>query len=330
MAKFDLQEYIKNNRQQAILFGALGGVVIVGLLAFLLFGRGPEAPDETLVVDQPGTGTPFAPGGAPGAAGMPGGMPGPPMPGGAPAASGMPGGMPGPPTGPPMPGTTNVAPPDAGATDPNAPAEATATVAAPKKTGQPPMYAPRQDPFRPLGYPNITRDQLEARLRSAYARAKEEAELARNRAILDAMPIPQIARGPQPKPVSADGTTSGQTPETPVNRRVAGLLYGDRVLAVLETEGKSEVVKPGDIISDPTGKQLRVARIDREAVLLKRLDNNQTIRVPLEGMPEGSAAAGGYPTGGYQGPGGLPGPGMMPGPMVGPRPGGMPMPVPES
>lgn len=326
MAKFDLQEYIKNNRQQAILFGALGGVVIVALLAFLLFGGGPEAPDETLVVDQPGAGTPFTPGGAPGGAGMPGGMPGPPMPGGAPAAPGMPG----PPTGPPMPGATNVAPMDAGATDPNAPAEATATVVAPKKTGQPPMYAPRRDPFRPLGYPNITRDQLEARLRRAYARAKEEAELARNRAILDAMPIPQIARGPQPKPVSADGTTSGQTPETPVNRRVAGLLYGDRVLAVLETEGKSEVVKPGDIISDPTGKQLRVARIDREAVLLKRLDNNQTIRVPLEGMPEGSAAAGGYPTGGYQGPGGLPGPGMMPGPMVGPRPGGMPMPVPES
>lgn len=322
MAKFDLQEYIKNNRQQAILFGALGGVVIVALLAFLLFGRGPEPPDETLVVDQPGEGTPSAPGGDPGSAGMPGGMPGPPMPGGAP-------GMPGPPTGPPMPGATNVAPPDAGATDPNVPAEATTTVAAPKKTGQPPMYAARRDPFRPLGYPNITRDQLEARLRRAYARAMEEARLARDRATLAAIPIPNIYRPAAPTPVSADGQAAGQTPEVPVNRRVAGLLYGDRVLAVLETEGKSEVVKPGDIISDPTGKQLRVARIDREAILLKRLDNNQTIRVPLEGIPEGSIAAGGYPTGGYPGPGGVPGPGMMPGPMVGPRPGAMPMPVPE-
>lgn len=65
-------------------------------------------------------------------------------------------------------------------------------------------------------------------------------------------------------------------------RRMAGLLYNQRLYAILETEGESQVVKPGDLTAD--GKA-RVEIIEPTRIILKTTDAEypQTIEVKMAG-----------------------------------------------
>ena len=76
-------------------------------------------------------------------------------------------------------------------------------------------------------------------------------------------------------------------------RRMAGLLYNQRLYAILETEGESQVVKPGDLTAD--GKA-RVEIIEPTRIILKTTDAEypQTIEVKMAGAD--SPAEGAIPT----------------------------------
>lgn len=130
--------------------------------------------------------------------------------------------------------------------------------------------------------------------------------------------IPMLGRifSPPPPPAPA---SAGQTvvPEPP--RRVAGILYGDRVNALIQTHNGFETVKPGDRLIDGT----IVERIERDRVILRPVTGpSRTVEirlaasvVPLEPptttTPSGSSGRPGYPgPGGGGRPGGLRPPGM--------------------
>ncbi len=49
-------------------------------------------------------------------------------------------------------------------------------------------------------------------------------------------------------------------------RRMAGLLLNDRVFALIEENGKTEIVQPGQMLNDGLA---RVARIEKDKVILK-------------------------------------------------------------
>jgi hypothetical protein len=192
-----------------------------------------------------------------------------------------------------------------------------------KRKGQSSLYASRVEPFAPLPPPG-DRAELERRLKAAEAKAREQAELAQ----LASLPAMSIFRPPTPAGSIATGGTgtdpNAAAAEIPVQRRVAGLMWGDRVAAVLETDGKGDVVRPGDVITTG-GKRARVARIDRDAVIL-RTDDKKTIRVPITASALGATPAGGPgpggPGSGYPGmpyPG-MPGPGGPPRMPRGPQP----------
>lgn len=93
------------------------------------------------------------------------------------------------------------------------------------------------------------------------------------------------------------------------NRRVAGILSGDGVYALVEggPEGP-QVVKPGDMLGE-----YRVASIDDDSVLLRRQVGRQTFtqRVPLTDVGSTTVATFSPPAGGIGGPGvptrGIPG-----------------------
>ncbi len=108
------------------------------------------------------------------------------------------------------------------------------------------------------------------------------------------------------------------------NRRVAGIMSGDGVFAIIETAGSpdAEIVKPGSQTRDG----YRVVSISADSVKLQRKDGNivRTQIVPLtdqslNGQPTGGGSFGGFPSSGG-GRGGMPGSGLPPG--VGRRPGG--------
>ncbi|MBS1703375.1 MAG: hypothetical protein JST12_17060 [Armatimonadetes bacterium] len=94
-------------------------------------------------------------------------------------------------------------------------------------------------------------------------------------------------------------------------RRLSGILIGDSVLAILEEEGKSTIIRPGMRIPDT---EWRVVSIDRDKAILRRDGNTlpKEVEVRLEvGLP----GANGVPSGPGPSQGGFPGPG-------GGRPGG--------
>jgi hypothetical protein len=100
--------------------------------------------------------------------------------------------------------------------------------------------------------------------------------------------------------------------ETP-NRRVAGILSGQGVYALVEGPEGQTVVKPGDMLGD-----YRVESINATSISLKRTVGNRTYRqtVPLTDIGASNAPRFGtgnpFPPGGRSGPGfggGLPGTG---------------------
>lgn len=106
-------------------------------------------------------------------------------------------------------------------------------------------------------------------------------------------------------------------------RRIAGIIEGATVSAILEQEGElPQIVKPGDMVGE-----FRVASIDMAGITLKRSKGNpRMVRVPYE-PPAGGASGGGLGgggggdrRGGFEG-GGMPGAAGMGG---GATPGGPP------
>jgi hypothetical protein len=97
------------------------------------------------------------------------------------------------------------------------------------------------------------------------------------------------------------------TPDPPM--RMAGALFGNRVYGVLEINGQTQVVNPGDRVGI-----YRVERVERDKIVMSRpgRKGRRTVEAPLAGNP---ALANQYPTGDSGIPGGPTGYG-------GPTPGG--------
>lgn len=89
-------------------------------------------------------------------------------------------------------------------------------------------------------------------------------------------------------------------------RRIAGIIEGPTISAILEQEGElPQIVHPGDTIGE-----FRVASIDMAGITLKRSKGNpRIVRVPYE-PPAGGAAGGGTGGGGGDRRGGFEGGGM--------------------
>lgn len=149
----------------------------------------------------------------------------------------------------------------------------------------PPLESSGSDPFKPLVKPNTPnpRQLLEQQAQREIA----------------ALP-PLTIYNPRPTAGNDTGTATGQPtdpsltegPDT-TSRRMAGLVVGKNAYAILEIDGQTAVVKPGDVLPDLS----RVERIERDRILLRK--GNRPIFVPLSANPAGAAAAGGYtgPTG---------------------------------
>lgn len=103
------------------------------------------------------------------------------------------------------------------------------------------------------------------------------------------------------------------------NRRVAGILTGNGAYALIDDfNGNAQVVKPGQVLDDG----YRVASINANSVVLKKVVDNRTYTQTVPLTDAGSTTTFSGPTGGMGFPGmrgGMPGSGGMPG-----RPGGMP------
>ncbi len=116
----------------------------------------------------------------------------------------------------------------------------------------------------------------------------------------------------QVQPLQVASTTVMAPPSQPVHvrevadRRVAGILTGKGVFAILEKDGQSEIVKPGQMTSDG----YKVVAITTNSVKLRKQDGNIIITqvVPLTDQST-SAVTPGYQQGGYGGRG-YGGPGM--------------------
>jgi len=142
---------------------------------------------------------------------------------------------------------------------------------------------------------------------------------------IPAIPSPMLSNWrPHVKVIDHTGGAVAGTEASSAGRRMAGVLFGDGVYAILETNGKTEAVQPGDTVEG--GK---VVSIEADGLTIKT-DDDRTIHVPLSstattdtsnptgGYPGGGFPGGGYPGGGYPG-GGYPG-GGYPGAPGGYRP----------
>ncbi len=105
-------------------------------------------------------------------------------------------------------------------------------------------------------------------------------------------------------PVERDTSLDDQEEQQPY-RRLAGIIVGDTVLAILIMEdGHAEIIRPGMMIPN---SEWRVISIDEENAVLRRTGNRRprTITIPLEGDLRGgsrpNAGGGANPGGGTGG-----------------------------
>jgi hypothetical protein len=172
------------------------------------------------------------------------GMPGAPAPG-----QGMPP-QPGMPAEPPPPGT------------PPAPGTAPApTSAAGQQAALAPMLPYRKDPFVDLRGARTTADVLAS--------------------MLPRLSRPRLA----PAPVSETEMASAEEvlPPQPF-RRMSGVLWNGKVSAIMETNGETDVVRPGMELTRGNSK-VRVESITQDSIILKTLDTRTpfTIKVNMAG-----------------------------------------------
>jgi len=144
----------------------------------------------------------------------------------------------------------------------------------------------RNDPFQPIGY-------------------KKPPKVKQNPPIRDfpfeKIDLPGIHIGQNGK--------NKEIPELPQPpRRMAGILLNQRVYAIIETNGVSDVVQPGDMLKDHLAS---VERIEPDKIILKTVDKKpRYITVKMAASPHvdnSSAASAGAPLG------------MAPYPQPGPR-----------
>jgi hypothetical protein len=305
--------WIKDKKNLPIVAGLAGLVIVIaGVAIFMTMNANnqtqitaapppgassyPGAPGRPGAPGSPSPGAPAAPGAYPRSPGAPSGYPGAPS--GYPGAPSSFGGAPGAPGsgyGPAVPGS------QAGAYlgAPGKPGTL-GTPKAPIVTAQTVSKGP--DPFK---VPYVKPIPFKGR-------APKDPRLA-------AIPDTKIFRVPSdggivkppvlPRPIRVVSN---------VGRRMSGALTSDAngVYAILETDGASQAVQPGDRIKG--GKVISI-QSDTITVLT---DDNQTIKVPLSPISTGGPQGG---TGGYPGGGGYPGaPGGYPGGGYPGAPGGYP------
>lgn len=174
--------------------------------------------------------------------------------------------------------------------------------AAPSADKLEPLEESREDPFRPVFGPKPPRTRM------TFARNITRPDIRR-------VSLEPVVLGP--------GFEEETLPPQP-QRRMAGILKNDRVFAIIETEGRTSIVKPGD----PIDENLVVDRILPDKVILRstRLRTPVFIEVP---KAAGDAARRQNLTGTPAGPVGPTGPvgPMGPRPMS-PAPGGRGMDAP--
>lgn len=153
----------------------------------------------------------------------------------------------------------------------------TTIAAAPQPATARPPFTPRRDPFAPLP------EEVEAMQADAFDPARYF--------VLASPPKPPKVELPEPF-------------EPQPRRRVAGIIIGATVSAILEQEGElPRIVYPGDMVGE-----FRVAAITETGLILRRSKGNpREVRVPYEppGNVGGGGAGFGAPRGG--GPGAPPG-----------------------
>ncbi|CCW35120.1 hypothetical protein CTKA_02797 [Chthonomonas calidirosea] len=116
------------------------------------------------------------------------------------------------------------------------------------------------------------------------------------------------------QPLQVADTTVQAPPEKPVvvqqvpDRRVAGIMRGNGIYAILEQNGQSEIVKPGSLTSD----NYRVLTITDDAVKLEKREGNLILveNVKLSDLQTAAQTMGTTPYPGYRG---YPGYGGYPG-----------------
>ena len=158
----------------------------------------------------------------------------------------------------------------------------TMTATAPQPSAARPPFTPRRDPFAPLP------EEVEAMQADAFDPARYF--------VLASPPKPPKVELPEPF-------------EPQPRRRVAGIIIGTTVSAILEQEGElPRIVYPGDMVGE-----FRVAAITETGLILRRSKGNpREVRVPYEppgnvGGGGGGAGFGGSRGGGLGAPPGAPG-----------------------
>lgn len=171
---------------------------------------------------------------------------------------------------------SGLAPPAPGGMPPPSP---TTMAAAPQPSAARPQFRPRRDPFAPLP------EEVAAMQADAFDPARYF--------VLASPPKPPRVELPEPF-------------EPQPRRRVAGIIIGTTVSAILEQEGElPRIVYPGDMVGE-----FRVAAITETGLVLRRSKGNpREVRVPYE--PPGNVGGGGSGGAGFGAPRG--GPGAPPG-----------------
>jgi len=127
---------------------------------------------------------------------------------------------------------------------------------------QPPMLPYRKDPFEPLGGPPKKTHMLEYYLPNVTRQRLAPAPVVKQEAGVEA------AEALPPQPI----------------RRMAGVMWNGRIAAILETNGESKVVRPGDVVTSG-GSRVLVDNIQPDCIILKTLDTRtpMTIKVSMGG-----------------------------------------------
>ena len=250
-----MQEWLKDKKNLPII-ATIGALVLLGSIALILFETGaiggsapPTAAPPPVVSQRPGASVP--------AGGLsPAGAPPPPIPGRPPGI---------PPAGVP-PG-------------PSRPGASAATAAG----------APRA----PVGPVNVTKGPDPFKVASYRPPKSLNVALANLFRVRNIAPPVYIQSYPSQNKLVSSVTQGGKqndallelTPQVSRNMRMSGVIFTDNAIkAVLETNGVSQQVQPGDSVEGG-----RVVSIQADGLVLRTSDN-RLLRVPLSGAVTGSPA----------------------------------------
>ena len=95
-----------------------------------------------------------------------------------------------------------------------------------------------------------------------------------------------------PSGKAADNTVAAPTPVTEsANNRVSGIVQTGGVYAIMESNGESKTVQPGDTVDG-----YKIISIQPDGLTATKVDSGDTIHVPLSSTSTGaSGGASGYP-----------------------------------